>query len=223
MDYSFFRAAIRFTLSDAYLLFPIIAFGLMGFYFSKLSFCLFSSHTSQTPFTWGLGPYFGLVRSPLARPRGFIRASAREITYLPTQISRDLGWFPFLKSLAWFSAIFLILRLFSRFSLFSPYLKSALEPLSAFRGHGWGLELPSGWSITVFKCIPLQLFLEHFMVLPPFEAGSVLFFSASSDKAVGTLSLFPGFRSFRVLALLVGGSCGSVILGDFAASQEEWP
>ena len=132
MDYSFFRSAIRFTLSDAYSLFPIIAFGLMGFYFSKLSFSLFSSHTSQTPFTWGLGPYFGLVRSPLARPRGFIRASAREITYLPTQISRDLGWFPFIKSLAWFPLLSYYLGYLAAFLSLHPTLSRLSSPFRPF-------------------------------------------------------------------------------------------
>jgi hypothetical protein len=87
MDYSFFRLAIRFVLSGAYSLFPIIAFGLMGFFLSKLSFYLFSSHTSQTPSPWGLGPYFGLVWSPLARPRVSVHALAWEFTPFSTQIS----------------------------------------------------------------------------------------------------------------------------------------
>jgi hypothetical protein len=168
MDTSFFCAVVRFLTSDAYSYFIILAVWLMVFFqCGKFPFCFYFSHPIQPPLR-GLEPYFGLVRSPLARPRVFFCALAFRITNQLAQISRDMYQSPFWFGLVWGSPLSspsLLSGLLSPTFLTRHYfMLVALEPLLAPRGQGFDYVLFTGALGTGYhqRSHP-QLFLGFFV------------------------------------------------------------
>ena len=163
MDISSFCLVVCFLSSvTCSFLLNLLALGLIFFTLGKSLSFYFFSHPNQTP-SRGLGPYFGLVRSLLARPCGFYCALALRSTKYMAHISRDWCQYPLWLGLDWgFPLSFL--KLSGPLCPFFTYhsLLVALEPHFAPRGQGYVRVLSIGLRGTGFQCPHLQLFLEFF-------------------------------------------------------------
>ena len=164
MDNSFFGLVVCFMSSVTYSsLLKLLALGLIFFTFGKSLVFYFFSHPNQTP-SRGLGPYFGSVRSLLARPCVFYGALALRFTKYMTHISRDLCQYPL-----WLGKACSFLKLFGPLCPFFftfHFLLVALERHSAPRGQGYVCVMFIGLLGTGFQCPRLQLFLEFFLYYP---------------------------------------------------------